>query len=42
VRGVVERLSIVSTEAETRAISAEEIRRLIPGDEDVTVVRRTL
>lgn len=42
VRGIVERVEIASTEARTRAVSADELRRLLPDDTAVRVVRRML
>lgn len=42
VRGLVERVAIDATEAPTRAISAAELRRLLPDDGAVTVVRRMM
>jgi pSer/pThr/pTyr-binding forkhead associated (FHA) protein len=42
VRGIVERMEIESTDAPTRAVSAEELRRLLPDDGAVTVVRRMM
>lgn len=42
VRGVVEWVEIGSTEAETRAVSVDELRRLLSDDAAVTVVRRMM
>jgi pSer/pThr/pTyr-binding forkhead associated (FHA) protein len=42
VRGVLDRIEIESTDAPTRAASADELRRFLPDDAAVTVVRRLM
>lgn len=41
VHGTLERVEVVSLDAETRVVSADEMARLHPEDAAITVVRRT-
>lgn len=42
ISGRVERIEIGSTDAPTRAVSAAEMRRLLPDDAEITLVRRMM